>query len=76
MRMLADENFPRPIVEFLRSQGHDVLWARTDCRGMEDHLLIELAEIEHRLVMTLDKDFLADSPSAEGPARALRSCFV
>ncbi len=27
------------------------------CRGKADHLLIELAEIEHRLVMTLDKDF-------------------
>ena len=26
MRLLADENFPRPIVEALRTLGHDVLW--------------------------------------------------
>lgn len=28
-RLLADENFPKPIVEALRAEGHDVLWART-----------------------------------------------
>jgi hypothetical protein len=27
MRLLADENFPSSIVEALRSNGHDVLWA-------------------------------------------------
>jgi hypothetical protein len=27
MRLLADENFPKPIVEALRASGHDVLWA-------------------------------------------------
>jgi hypothetical protein len=46
MRLLADENFPKPIVEALRARGHDVLWARTD-----------LAESEARIVLTLDKDF-------------------
>ena len=29
MRLLADENFPKPIIEALRAEGHDVLWART-----------------------------------------------
>ena len=48
MRLLADENFPRQSVESLRRQGHDVLWARA---------LIERAETDGRLVLTLDKDF-------------------
>jgi predicted nuclease of predicted toxin-antitoxin system len=57
MRFLADENFPRPTVESLRKQGHDVLWVRTDCPGLADRVLIERAEAEDRLLLTLDKDF-------------------
>jgi predicted nuclease of predicted toxin-antitoxin system len=57
MRILADENFPRPTVEALRRQGHDVVWVRTDCPGLKDRILIERAEADGRLVLTLDKDF-------------------
>lgn len=57
MRLLADENFPKPIVEALRAGGHDVLWARTDCAGWKDVALLDLAESEVRIVLTLDKDF-------------------
>ncbi len=57
MRLLADENFPKLIVEALRAVGHDVLWARTDCAGWKDTVLLELAESEARILLTLDKDF-------------------
>jgi predicted nuclease of predicted toxin-antitoxin system len=57
MRLLADENFPKPVVEALRADGHDVLWARTDCAGWKDAVLLDLAESEARIVLTLDKDF-------------------
>ena len=57
MRILADENFPLPIVESLRQQDHDVLWARTDCPGLKDRTLLERAEADGRVVLTLDKDF-------------------
>jgi predicted nuclease of predicted toxin-antitoxin system len=57
MRLLADENFPKPIVEVLRASGHDVLWARTGCRGWKDSALLEFAESEARIMLTLDKDF-------------------
>lgn len=57
MKLLADENFPRPLVELLRKQGHDILWIRIDCPGLADRVLIERAEADHRLVLTLDKDF-------------------
>ena len=57
MRILADENFPRLVFEILRKQDHDVLWARSDCPGLKDRALLERAEAEGRVVLTLDKDF-------------------
>jgi predicted nuclease of predicted toxin-antitoxin system len=56
MRLLADENFPRPVVEFLRELGHDVLWAREDFPGLRDRALMERAEANRRVLLTLDKD--------------------
>ena len=52
MRLLANENYPRPIVELLRRDGHDVLWARTDCAGRKDAALLDLAESEARIMLT------------------------
>jgi predicted nuclease of predicted toxin-antitoxin system len=57
MRLLADENFPRPTVDSLRKEGHDVVWVRTDCPGLADGRLIERAEADNRLILTLDNDF-------------------
>jgi predicted nuclease of predicted toxin-antitoxin system len=57
MRLLADENFPKPIVEALQAGGHDILWARRDLSGTSDVALLDLAESEARIVLTLDKDF-------------------
>jgi predicted nuclease of predicted toxin-antitoxin system len=57
MRLLADENFPKPIVEALRAAGHDVLWARADLGGTSDAALLDVAEAQARIVFTLDKDF-------------------
>jgi|SRR5258708_23674967 len=57
MRLLADENLPKATVQALRHDGHDVLWARTDCPSERDSALLELAETEGRILLTLDKDF-------------------
>ncbi|HWB84629.1 MAG TPA: DUF5615 family PIN-like protein [Bryobacteraceae bacterium] len=57
MRLLADENFPRPTITALRQAGNDVLWARTDLPGTGDSTLLEIAEAEGRVLLTLDKDF-------------------
>ena len=57
MRLLADENFPKPAVDLLRSEEHDLLWARTDLAGTRDSALLELAENTGRVLLTLDKDF-------------------
>lgn len=58
MLLLADENFPRPSVLLLRAEGHDVLWADSDLPEMSDVALLELAEEQGRIILTLDKDFL------------------
>jgi len=57
MLILADENFPRATVDVLRGDGHDVLWVRTDCPASKDLVLLERAETEARVILTLDKDF-------------------
>lgn len=57
MKLLADENFPGPIVEALGRRGHDVLWVRVECPGSKDVELLDRAETEGRVVLTLDRDF-------------------
>jgi predicted nuclease of predicted toxin-antitoxin system len=69
MRLLADENFPLPLVESLRSQGHEVLWARMDCAGWNDVDLLDRAESEGRLVLTLDRDFWQIAVQRRRPLR-------
>ena len=57
MQILADENFPGELVELLRRGCHDVRWARIDCVGWKDSALLNLAEHESRILVTLDKGF-------------------
>ena len=57
MRLLADENFPLPTVARLRQAGHDVKWVRTDLPGTRDATLLDVAESDSRVLLTLDKDF-------------------
>ncbi|MBI2688886.1 MAG: DUF5615 family PIN-like protein [Acidobacteria bacterium] len=57
MRLLTDENFPKLIVEALRSADHDVLWARTALPSWKDNALLDFAESDGRIMLTLDKDF-------------------
>jgi|GEM_PF-960491 len=46
MRLLADENLPKPIMEALRAEGHDILWARTELAGTTDVALLDRAEVD------------------------------
>jgi len=57
MRILADENFPGTAVNELRKRGHNVVWVRTAKPGIEDRAILEWAQTENRLLVTLDKDF-------------------
>jgi predicted nuclease of predicted toxin-antitoxin system len=57
MRILADENLPGPIVFRLRELGHDTTWVLTDYPSLKDPQILELAESQERIVLTLDNGF-------------------
>ncbi|MEO0108911.1 MAG: DUF5615 family PIN-like protein [candidate division WOR-3 bacterium] len=58
MRILANENLYDPIVGYLRTAGHDVFdTKRTELAGATDEAVFERAVKEHRIIVTMDKDF-------------------
>lgn len=57
MRLFADENIARTIVNWLRDQGHDVLYASEAQPGAADSDWLDRAEAEGRIILTSDKDF-------------------
>ncbi|MGE3538821.1 MAG: DUF5615 family PIN-like protein [Candidatus Tectimicrobiota bacterium] len=57
MRLLADENIHGGIVQWLRSQGHDVLWATETLQGVGDAILLQTAQQHERVLLTADLDF-------------------
>lgn len=56
MRLLADENFPRLVVQELRSRGHDVVWISEERPGISDSDVLIFATIDKRLLITFDKE--------------------
>ncbi len=56
MRILADENVDRPIVGWLRGQGHDVIEASIATPEALDVELIAISRREMRVLMTFDRD--------------------
>jgi predicted nuclease of predicted toxin-antitoxin system len=52
--LLADESLPRPSVARLREAGFDVTSARS---GASDDEVLARAAGEHRVLVTLDRDF-------------------
>jgi predicted nuclease of predicted toxin-antitoxin system len=57
MRLLVDENIPGIIVQWLRSEGHDVELAGLISPGESDDYWIRHAEDDSRIMLTSDKDF-------------------
>lgn len=57
MRLLADENVARAVVQSLRARGHDVAWVREDAPGSDDPSVLARAQLEKRVLLTFDKDF-------------------
>ena len=57
MRILADENVARDVVAWLRTSGHDVLFAAEARAGAPDIDWAAQAEQEQRVILTSDKDF-------------------
>jgi predicted nuclease of predicted toxin-antitoxin system len=57
MRFLADENLEKPIVDWLREKGYDVLYIAEKSQSIKDEKIINLARKENRILITNDKDF-------------------
>lgn len=57
MKLLADANVGRLIVEMLEKLGHDVLQASSFPPGTPDDQILRRAAQEGRVVITSDKDF-------------------
>lgn len=57
MRLLADENIHGAIVEWLRAQSHDVLYAAESLSARVDPDVLEIARSERRVLLTSDRDF-------------------
>jgi predicted nuclease of predicted toxin-antitoxin system len=55
--VLANENFPGPVVRALRQAGHDVAWVKEEAPGEADQAVLARARAERRLLVTFDKDF-------------------
>src|SRR6266478_6173032 len=58
--LLADENFPRPVVERLRQAGQDVLTVQeAGLRRAQDERILEFGTSQGRAVLTINRfDFI------------------
>ena len=54
---LANENFPRPSVLFLREHGHTILSIQELHQGWSDIEVLQKARLEHLVILTFDKDY-------------------
>lgn len=61
-RFYLDENFPAPARKFLKSKGHNVAQVidLEEIRSKSDFAQVEIAVKNKRILVTLDKDFMAD----------------
>ncbi|MDA8241975.1 MAG: DUF5615 family PIN-like protein [Nitrospiraceae bacterium] len=58
MKIIADENVFEPIIDYLRSLGHNVLSIRdAGLSGISDDEVYQRACREARVIVTMDKDF-------------------
>ena len=57
MKFLADECCDAALIQALRSDGHDVLYALEALQGASDDELLSRAFAQERLLLTEDKDF-------------------
>ena len=57
MRLLADENIPSLVVEFISARGHDAIWIAEKAPGISDQEVLSFATVERRTLITFDTDF-------------------
>jgi len=54
---LANENFPRPSILFLREQGYEIVSIQDSHQGIPDTEVINIAIGRSLVILTFDKDY-------------------
>lgn len=54
---LANENISRTTVDILRKEGHDVRWISESFPSIKDEVVLSLARLENRIIITFDSDY-------------------
>jgi predicted nuclease of predicted toxin-antitoxin system len=57
VRIVADENIEKEIVDRLRADGHDVVFIAETARGIDDGAVLDRSMGARRILLTADKDF-------------------
>ncbi len=57
MKFIVDECTGPSVANFLIEQGHDVFSVYDSARGIPDKSVLEIANLEDRVLITNDKDF-------------------
>ena len=57
MRIVANENVARTVIEELRRRGHDVLSVKESLRSEKDTVILARAQSEQRLVVVASMRF-------------------
>lgn len=57
MKIVADENVDKGIVDRLRAHGHEVLFIAEDNRGIDDQTVLDRSLRTDSVLVTADKDF-------------------
>ncbi len=57
MKLIADENIDKIIVDFLRREKKEVLYIAEFKKGISDEEIIKIANREKSVLLTCDKDF-------------------
>ncbi len=79
MQFLANENIPSKSISILRNAGYDVIAIGEESPGISDRDILNRAQIEHRIILTFDRDYgeliyKRWKPSSSGwPTRSMRT---
>jgi predicted nuclease of predicted toxin-antitoxin system len=57
LRLVADEGVDKPIVDHLRTLGHEVIYVAEESYGIPDIEVLELSRKKKAPLVTLDTDF-------------------
>lgn len=57
MKFLANENFPFPSIQLLRSHGFDIKSIAEESYGITDLQVIGIAKTQNRIILTFDLDY-------------------